>query len=82
MPSLLHIPKMMMNEMATLQPTAEYSTRLHNLFFLILLLLMFFSTILHPPLPSVYAYSSMIPFAFSILYSFSIAFMLLQFPKL
>jgi hypothetical protein len=64
MPSLLHIPKMMMNATTTLQPTVEYSTRLHNLFFLTPLLLMFFSTISLPPPPSVYAHSSTILFLF------------------
>ncbi len=45
MPCLLHIPKMMMNAMVTLQPMAEYSTIL-SLLFSTPLLLMFFSIIL------------------------------------
>ncbi len=60
-PSLLHIPKMMMNVMTTLQPIAKYSTFL-SLLFSTPLLLLFFSTILLPPLAFVCAHSSALPF--------------------
>ncbi len=49
-PSFLHISKMMMNVMTTLQPTAKYSTFL-SLLFSTPLLLLFFSTILLLLLP-------------------------------
>ncbi len=62
MPSLLHIPKMMMYATMTLQPTIEYSTLLLSLFFSTPLLLLFFSTILLP-LPSfVCVHSTTLPF--------------------
>jgi hypothetical protein len=60
-PSLLHIPKMMMNVVVTLQPTAEYST-LFSMFFSTPLRLLFFSTIPLPPLAFVCAHSYVFPF--------------------
>jgi hypothetical protein len=53
-PSLLHIPKMMMNVVTTSQPTTKYSTHLHALPFSTPLLLLLFSTILLPPPTFVY----------------------------
>jgi hypothetical protein len=71
-PSLLHISKMMMNTTTTLQPIAKYSTLL-SLFFSTPFILMFFSTILlHPP-TFICAHSFVLPFSFTIFYSFSIA---------
>ncbi len=61
MPSLLHIPEMMMNVTTTLQPTAKYSTLIF-LLFSTPLLLMFFSTIPLPPPTFVCAHSSKLPF--------------------
>jgi hypothetical protein len=61
MPSLLHIPEMMMNVTTTLQLTAEYSTLLF-LLFSTPLLLMLFSIIPFPPPTFVYAHSSKLPF--------------------
>ncbi len=84
-PSLLHIPKMMMNVAMTLQPTAKYSTHLHILLFSTPLLLLFFSIISLPPFIFVYVHSSMLPFSFDILCNFLIALstlMLLWTPKL
>jgi len=49
MPPLLHILKIMMNVMVTLQPRVEYSTRLQILLLSTLLLFLFFSTISFPP---------------------------------
>ncbi len=61
MPSLLHILKMMMNVVATLQPIAEYST-LFSLLSSTPLLLMFFS-IIPLPLPTfICAHSFALPF--------------------
>jgi len=64
--SLLHIPTMMMNAVATLKPMVEYSTHLFFLLFSTPFLLLFFSTILLPPLAFVYVHSSMLPFPFVI----------------
>jgi hypothetical protein len=60
-PSLLHIPKMMMNVVVTLQPTAKYST-FFSMFFSTPLQLLFFSTIPLPPPIFVCAHSSVLPF--------------------
>jgi hypothetical protein len=60
-PSFLHIPKMMMNVAASLQPTSEYST-LFSLFFSTFFRLSFFSTIPLPPLAFVCAHSFVFPF--------------------
>jgi hypothetical protein len=46
---LLHIPKMMMNVVATSKPMVECSTCLFFLFFSITLLVLLFSTISLPP---------------------------------
>jgi len=62
MPSLLHIPKMMMNVMATLQPVAKYSTLIFFLLFSTPLLLLFFSTIPLPPPTFICVHSSTLPF--------------------
>jgi hypothetical protein len=81
-PSLLHISTMMMNAMATLKPTVEYSTHLLSLLFSTPFLLLFFFTILLPPLAFVYVLY--VSFSLAIFYNFSIAFfvvMLLQTPK-
>ncbi len=59
---LLHIPKMMMNAMMTLQPTTKYSTNLHDLLFSIPLLLLFFSTNSLPPPTFICAHSFTFPF--------------------
>ncbi len=61
-PSLVHIPKMVMNATMTLQATIEYSTHLLYLLFLTPLLLLFFTTIPLPPLAFVYAHSFVLPF--------------------
>jgi hypothetical protein len=58
----LHIPKMMVNAIATSQPIVEYSTRLLFLLFSTILLLLFFSIILLPPLAFVCAHSFVLPF--------------------
>ncbi len=62
MPSLLHISKMMMNAVATLHPTTEYSTFLLFLLFSTPLLLMLFSTLSLSPPAFIYAHSSTLPF--------------------
>jgi hypothetical protein len=62
MPSLLHILKMMMNVITTLQPTTKYSTRIFSLFFSTPLLVLFFLAILLLPPIFVYAHSSAFPF--------------------
>ncbi len=62
MPSLMHIPKMMMNVVTTLQPMVEYSTHLHVLFFSTPLMLMFFSIIPLPLLAYVCIHSYVLPF--------------------
>jgi hypothetical protein len=59
---LLHIQKMMINATITLQPTIEYSTCLHVLFFSTLLILLFFSTISLPPVVFIYIHSYALPF--------------------
>ncbi len=61
-PSILHISKMMMNATTTAHPTAEYSTCLLSLFFSIVLLLLFFSTIPFPPLIFIYVHFFALPF--------------------
>jgi hypothetical protein len=55
-------PNMIMNVMVTLYPMAKYSTHIRAFLFSTPLLLLFFSTILLPPLASVYVHSSMLPF--------------------
>jgi len=69
-PSLLHIPKMMMNAVTTLQPMVEYSTSLLFMLFSIVLLLLFFSTIPFPPLVFIYVHFSILlfPLLFSIVF--------------
>ncbi len=62
-PSFLHILKMMMNAMVTLQSTIEYSTLLLYFLFSTPFLLMFFSTILFPPPSFVCVQSSLLPFS-------------------
>ncbi len=62
MPSLLHLLKMMMNAVTTLQPMDKYSTFLFSLLFSTPLLLLFFSTIHLPPLAFFYVHFSMFPF--------------------
>ncbi len=61
-PSLLHILKMMMNAVATLQPMVEYSTFLLFLFFSTLHLFLFFLTISLPPPTFVCVHSFVFPF--------------------
>jgi len=84
-PSLLHILKMMMNVVVTLQLMAEYSTFFLFLLFSTPLLLLLVSTILLPPPDFIYAHSFEFPFPLLFIVVFSIAlfaFILLQIPKL
>jgi hypothetical protein len=62
MPSLLQIPKMMMNVATTLQPTTKYSTHLLFVFFSTPLLVLFFSTIPLPPHVFICIHSYVLPF--------------------
>jgi hypothetical protein len=62
MPSLLHIPQIILNAVVTLQPMTKYSTLFLFVLFSIPLLLLFFSTIPLPPLAFVYAHFFVFPF--------------------